>query len=246
MQAGDQVNVIAIHRPVRRRPNRRAPAIVNALLLIGTLAMGGLVAAPAKATVQITTTGTISSGTDPINLFGTNSTGPNGLAGDSYTLSVVLAGPGPAYFTDGNGTYASDNSDPLTGYVTATVNGHSVTTQLVNGTDADLTEDLYDLSASASGLDGSNQYTNVSQELGCTSQCVPYADLLTSFSYTIQPLDVAADSYTFELSGNPFGDTVTFAGTPTSLTYSVPEPGSLALVAGGLLGLGMLARRRRS
>jgi hypothetical protein len=227
----------------QHRPNRSSPAI-NALLLTGVLAIGGLMAAPAKAAnLQITTTGTITAGTDPINLFGTNVTS---LVGDSYTLTLLLFGPGPAYFTDGSGTYASDNSDPLTGYVTATVDGTSATTQLLNMTSADLTEDQYDLFASNSGLDGANNYANVSQELSCSSQCVPYADLLTSFSYTLQPGDIGSDSYTFELPGNPGGDTVTFTGASTSINYAVPEPGSLALLASGLLGLGMLVHRRRA
>ncbi len=226
------------------RIHRGAPAIINALLLTGALAMGGLMAAPAKAAnLQITTTGTITAGTDPINLFGTNATS---LVGDSYTLTMLLHGPGPAYFTDGNGTFASDNGDPLTGYVTATVDGTPVTTQLQNMTAANLTEDLYDLFASDSGLDGANNYTNVSEVPSCASQCVPYADLLTSFSYTLQPGDIGADSYTFQLPGNPGGETVTFAGASTSVSYSVPEPGSVALLASGLLGLGVWVRRRRA
>ena len=216
--------------------------MINALLLTGALAIGGLIAAPAEAqNIQVTTTGVITSGSDPINLFGTGSTN---LTGDSYALTLLLSGFGPSYYSSGNGTSASD-FDPLTGSVTATVGGHSVTTQLVNGTTGTLSEDLYDLSASITGLDGANQYTNVSQLISCNSQCVPYADLLTPFSYLLGSADFGSDSYTFELSGNPGGETVSFFGAPTDISYSLPEPGSLALLATGLLGLGVLVRRRR-
>src|SRR4051794_26966951 len=76
------------------------------LLLIIALLCGALTASPAGAYL-VTTTGTITSGTETGGLFGLP-TATTSLAGDSYTLIVNYAGLGPNYFTTADGSFAQD------------------------------------------------------------------------------------------------------------------------------------------
>jgi len=225
-------------------------AIFKALLLAGVLAAGGLTGRPAEAySVRVATSGTITSGSEAGGAFGLPA-GTTSLVGDLYTLSVTYDFLGPNYFTDGTGTFASDfESLPgVPGRVTATVNGVPLTTNLTNSLGSTLVEDLFDLNASNVGYDGSGNFVSVSQTLSCASSCVPFADLQTPFSYTLQPGDVGTDLYTFQSASFPAPGSVTatFTGTEVGLSFPVPEPESWSLLAFGLLGLGLLTRRRRA
>jgi hypothetical protein len=223
----------------------------KALLLASTLLSGGLAAGPADAFLMITTTGTITSGSETGGLFGL-STGPTSLAGDSYTLIVNFDSLGPNYFTTGDGTFAQDNESfpGLTGYVTAIVNGHSLTTQLTNSLGSLLIEDMFDFGASNQGFNGASStgaFVNVSQSLSCGGPCVPYADLMQAFSYLLGSDDFGTDLFTFEGGGFPAPGTPTanFVGTEASFAF-IPEPPSWVLLATGLLALGTMVRRRRA
>ena len=217
----------------------RSRTLSKAMLLASTLAACGMIAGQADAAaLVITTSGVISSGSDPTDLLGAGTD----LTGDSYSLTVKYDDLGPSYFTDGSGTFASDIGDPLTGYVVVTVDHHSLFTALQVGTSASLVEDLYDLFATNNGNDAAGNFADVSQNLQCASTCVPYADLQTKFSYTLQPGDLGVDTYSFTNAGGTA--TVSFTGASTSLSMLVPEPTSWVLLGSGLLGLGLVVRRR--
>jgi len=248
------MNLIAVKvsAPVTR-PNQSADHgglnFFRAMLMASMLLGGALAARPADAEqLTVVTSGTIDSGSETGNLFGLGSSA--NLAGDSYTLSVRFDGLGPNYYTASPGLFAEDfeSSPGITGIVTATINGQSLTTTLSNSLGSSLYEDLYDLDASNNGSDSSGAFVSVSQDLSCTTgQCVPNADLLTPFNYILSAFDSGTDSYTFQGAGFPAATspTASFLGTESSLDFDVPEPASWVVLAAGMLALGMLARRRR-
>ena len=239
------------------KPNQLAGgagrSVFKVLLLASVLLGGGLATLPADAAdtdMLITTTGTIRSGSETGGLFGLPSA-TTSLAGDSYTLAVNYNNLGPNYFTV-PGVVAQDFESPGTaGHVTLTLNGQSVTTPLTSSLGSSLSEDLFDLDASNEGYDGSpatGAFVSVSQFLTCSSACVPNPDLITRFSHVLGSLDIGTDSYTLQGAGFPAPDapTVSFEGIETSLNFAAPEPASWVMLASGLLGLGMLAHRRRA
>jgi hypothetical protein len=227
----------------------------KALLLVSTLLSGGLLAHQADAgEMLITTTGTITSGSETGGLFGLGATAS--LAGDSYTLQAYYGSLGPNY--SAGGSFASDfESSPGTaGYVKATVNGVSITTPLTNSLGSILEESLvagfgafYASNNGYNGAASTGAFTTFSQDLVCGSSnsCVPAADLLTPFFYSLLAGDSGTDQYTFNCAGFPSCTAgATFIGTENTFSFQVPEPESWALLATGLLGLGVLARRRRA
>jgi|SRR5580658_5783339 hypothetical protein len=231
--------------------------IFRTLLLTSTLLSGGLIAEQADAALLyplvVTTTGTVTSGTETGGLFGLGASG--NLAGQAYTLSVEFAGLGPNYTA--TGSFASDfESFPgIPGIVSATLNGQTITVPLTANLASTLEESLVagfgSFDAANQGNNGSSTgaFVDVSQDLVCGSSnsCVPAADLQTAFQYTLQSGDFGTDQYTYDCAGFPScTGSASFTGTEATMTFQVPEPDSWALLAAGLLGLGMLVRWRRA
>ncbi len=249
-----RIDVLAVAGEPDHRDNGDR-SIFKALLLATTLASGGLMALPADAgEMLITTTGTIIGGSETGGLFGLP-TATTPLSG-TYSLSVNYDYLGPNY--SAAGSFASDfESFPgVPGPVIATVNGVSLSTNLSNSLGSILEESLVagfgTFNASNNGYSGAastGAFVSVSQDLVCGSSnsCVPAADLLTPFSYALIAGDDGIDQYTFNCAGYPAcSQTATFIGSQTSFTFQVPEPETWALLATGLLGIGLVARRRRS
>ena len=186
------------------------PLPVMLMLAAGSLACAQQVTAtPGK--LRITTTGTISSGTDSDGMFGA---GTN-LAGQSYTLTIRYDAPGSSYFAGARGTFASDIGDPIQGRVTVTVGGNSFTAPLLRSTSATLADDFYHFYAANSGMDTAGNFASVSQDVECVNACVPRANLRTSFFYTLKSGDVGVDTYTFTNAAGTA--TVSFVGAPASI-----------------------------
>jgi hypothetical protein len=205
---------------------------------IGVLAAGGLAPGMAQAyPFTITTTGVISAGTDTNSVFGAGSN----LAGDSYTLSIFYDGLGPSYFADG--TSAFDFGDAILGSVSVTLNGHTITTEIVNNPAPSLVEDNSDIDDSTSGNGAAGDNVDASQEVGSSiNDFVPFADLQTDVFYALVGGDIGSDSYSYDNASDV--QTISFSGTPTSIDLAVPEPAGWAVMAVGLLGLGGAVRRR--
>lgn len=195
--------------------------------------------AHAEYSYDTITTGTVLSGRAVGSPFGLGSN----LAGDSYTLSVLIVEQSPNYFAI-PGIFASDifNTN-LPATVTLTINGTVISTGLATNYGASLNEDSNDLAIALSGADANSNTVTAGQNITTGSAFTSSPDLETSLSrYTFGSSDSGTDTYTW---GNATdSQSITLTGTATSVSIAVAEPVSLSLFGLGVLGAGMLRRRK--
>jgi hypothetical protein len=193
----------------------------------------GFTAVAQAEVVGVTYTGTISNGQylDAANVFG----GGN-LAGDAVTVQYWFDTATPNTSSDSayniyGGTLFGNNSPALSAIIT--INGHSVT---LGGTEYGI------LAAASQGnyqhheaweSDTRTVYSGVNTAL---NGALP-ASLTTPFSYTVQPGDLTA------FGAFQYDDT-SAAFAVTSVTESVPEASTWAMLLIGFAGVGFAAYRR--
>jgi len=194
------------------------------VLIIGILFLAGLASAISVGPTECTVAG--------------NTGGWSGAQGaNSGSASFSCGG-----FTAPTGTYIDLVTLTVTNsYTGGASGGNSFTFTWSNGVSAFSNTDT------ASGGIGSTLYTGnptspSSQFSSQTNLVDPISGTSTgSFAGFTESLSVAGG--TLSGNGHLFGDvTVTYDYLPSSTT---PEPGTLAMIGSGLLGFGMLLRKRR-
>lgn len=213
-----------------------APLAVAPLLALGLLAFAGQTARAAYVTIS--TGGTIDYGTDTSGLFGAANAN---LAGDTYALTLAFDAP-PAGTYSYNSASDAELSGAIPGVLTVTVNGVTFTSRINNPYASDINETPYEIYA-GNGDNGATQLLTATNDFNNSAGLFP-VNLLVPFAYTGLPADSNADTVNFSVSDSAAGGrNASFTANPTSVSYTVPEPASMALLAGGL-GLAGLARRR--
>ena len=215
---------------------------VKALFVAGVAALALGASSRANAGTQyidVTTSGTISSGTDTTNLLGLG----NSLVGDNYTLSVIYPAPGANYNVD-TGSDASDIFD--TGLPSSVLLKIANTTQSTIFTisyGASLIQSTTDLVVNTSGADASGNLLSVGQDIFGGSNIFASPDLQTWASYLLTGSDSGTDTYSWSNANDT--QSVNFTGTPSSVLIQIPEPVSLSLFGMSLIGMAAARRRRQ-
>ncbi len=210
------------------------PATVAATLLLG----GGT--ARANYSLTITTTGTVSSLSDPTNLLGAGTS----LSTGAYSINVYYADVGGAFVTTNPGVYQAFDDNTASGFITVTVNGHSLSTGFSTNGTANLLEQTAKIVDSITATDARGNQALAVQTISATSAFLANPDLEQSRSFALGSLIQGTDFYSFISAGNTAA--ISLSGIPSHISLVVPEPGSVALLGGALMSLVLATRRRRA
>ncbi len=229
-------------------------------LLVTTLALtlvaGFLACAPASAAiVHVTYAGTVASGYDTTGIFGsanTDLTGESFVSHYTFDTSVGYTSSNPTESTAAGGTFFP-YATPLLG-ATLTIHGQTVSVpgdyigQIYGYNDGSslsvishaaehvfddgITKIDYSVTNGMYGYPGVGLPASIDTSFTATS-----AGNIITGKFGLYVYDYVAQSYSTYTEGNLTAATV-------SVSVDTPEPASIAVLGAGLLGLGLVRRRR--
>lgn len=210
--------------------------LLPATVAAGLLLSGG--AARADYSLTVTTTGTLTSLFDSTNILGAGTS----LSSGTYSISVYYADLGGASVITNPGVYATYNDAAASGTITVTVNGHTLSTGFAGNGAADLLEQTTGIINTITGTDASGDQGLVIQTISTAGSFVTSPDLQQNLSYVLLSADTGSDFFNFATAGD--AAVISLSGVPSGITLQVPEPASVMLLGGALVGLGASVRRR--
>ena len=225
--------------------------------VVAALAVLGTVSIASAAIVNVTYTGTISSGFDTTGVFGPAN---SSLTGDPYTTSYsfdttigfIFSDPNINATIGGPGSATFEPSPSLGGVVT--INGYSVTIggsyfgEIYGLNDGTTSQSYHDVRDFLLYDPTTYDYNIMYNRIYSTSALIPKS-ITTSYAYAVTGDDLAYGVVQFSHYSNPDGqiDYAIANLSPETLTVStVPAPAALPLFASGLALMGLLLWRRKS